>query len=452
MDLKRRNGKAGQAMVRILLIAVVPMLAIRRQWHKQQKSQDSLEIKDEDVGNLKIMMQSIILALKSITWKEALPSIILLSVLGIMTILVVIGHVFKSRIDQHEMYDFLYQDKSVTLHDIMDELDSYLQNPQASPKLFGDSTRRVAVQCLSAMSKRYNAKKTPSKKTRTDFKTKSFQDEQLCFDAALLVLQNFPLDDEAVAASLSLFALVAKTEIMSSLMLQSSSNKQIPLKRCLKAMTESLERTKSTTAAIKSNTKLPSTEPNKQAKYTEYQERLAAELQRKGCLLLGALADDRPGVAAEVVSEGGLDTIMEAMDWFRLHQDLCNWALWSLFVLCYNHVKNKHLLIQQGGLERICRVMKDIPESMEVQRHGVAILFDVLRDSGSNEVQGVAKLRVIALNAGLHDALVVAMTHHSKNVEIHMMSRQMLAATGYQGVVPVFNGKLPLQQSKKIHT
>jgi hypothetical protein len=41
------------------------------------------------------------------------------------------------------------------------------------------------------------------------------------------------------------------------------------------------------------------------------------------------------------------------------------------------------------------------------------------------------KLRVMALNAGLHDILQQAMVQFPQSVEITLMGKQMLHATGY---------------------
>ena len=162
----------------------------------------------------------------------------------------------------------------------------------------------------------------------------------------------------------------------------------------------------------------------------EQQEQLSAELQRKGCLFLGAIADENKDMATAVVDASGLDAILDAMDWFRFHEDVVNWALWSIFVLCYDHLGNKGELIRSGGLERICRVMKDIPRSMEVQRHGTAILFDGLREVPGS-IADVAQMRLVALNAGVRDVVQTAMANFPQCAEIMMMGQQMLLATRY---------------------
>ena len=79
------------------------------------------------------------------------------------------------------------------------------------------------------------------------------------------------------------------------------------------------------------------------------EEQAAAELQRIGCLLLGALADKNAPMARLVVQEGGLDLILASSSWFRHHEGVSNWALWAIFQLCYEHPLNKLELVRNGS-------------------------------------------------------------------------------------------------------
>ena len=78
-------------------------------------------------------------------------------------------------------------------------------------------------------------------------------------------------------------------------------------------------------------------------------------------------------------------------------------------------------------------------------------MFDLLRydSSSSDDGQGGAQggpffmqVRRIAMNAGLHDVLVLAMTKFPADMQIMMMGQQMLISTGYTGDVPSFEGSL----------
>ena len=54
---------------------------------------------------------------------------------------------------------------------------------------------------------------------------------------------------------------------------------------------------------------------------------------------------------------------------------------------------------------------------------------------GTSDIVGkdAAQSQMIALNEGLHDILVGAVTRFPKSAEIVMMARQMLVSTGYRG-------------------
>jgi len=170
---------------------------------------------------------------------------------------------------------------------------------------------------------------------------------------------------------------------------------------------------------------------------SEDREQLSAELQRKSCLLLGALADGDTYMATRLVDEGALHTILNALDWYRFHEDLANWALWALFILCYDHTPNKAQLLRLGGVKTICHTMSNIPESLEVARHGIAVLFDMLREVPEKPTD-VAKIREIAIGAGLHDTVRMAMDEFPESMEVMAMGQEMLVATGYQGDIPVY--------------
>lgn len=65
---------------------------------------------------------------------------------------------------------------------------------------------------------------------------------------------------------------------------------------------------------------------------TEEQERISAELQRKGCLYLGALADGDQDIARKIVDEDGMIGLIDMLDWYRFHSDVVNWTLWAIFI------------------------------------------------------------------------------------------------------------------------
>lgn len=238
--------------------------------------------------------------------------------------------------------------------------------------------------------------------------------EGICQEAAYSIFRMYSNDDEAVAAAISLNALVAKDEQVRERHLHEADvyGFNVPID----AMKSALKRGKDVTV--------------------EKEERLSAELQRKACLMLGALADNDSEIAAKIVEEGGLEAILDALQWYRFHEAVVNWGLWAVFVLCYEHAGNKQELIRLSGIPAVCLVMKNNPDALEVSRHGTAILFDLLRDAHDDSLSRVAQVRKIALNAGLHDVLVNAMNEFDTSMEIVMMGQEMLVATGYQGEIP----------------
>ncbi len=236
-------------------------------------------------------------------------------------------------------------------------------------------------------------------------------------------------------------------------------------------------------------------------------ETIAAELQRKCCLYLGALADSTNANSATsttnstmslstvIAQEDGLEAILNTMGWFRFHSHVINWALWAVFHICYDHIPNQCLFVRLDGIQKVCMVMDNIvndwnkakakatcsealndnrdddndalalaamrDEAKEVARHGIAILFDLLRydekkgdhynsdnksyNSGAHAYtarKDFMHVRRIALNAGMHVTVKNAMMAFDDNTEIMMMGQQMLIATGYNGDIPKFEGKL----------
>mmetsp|Transcript_68436 Transcript_68436/g.101634 ORF Transcript_68436/g.101634 Transcript_68436/m.101634 type:complete len:439 (+) Transcript_68436:89-1405(+) len=243
--------------------------------------------------------------------------------------------------------------------------------------------------------------------------------ETLCQEAAYIVLRLHPSNDKAVNAAIALLAVIAGDPEVRRRHYEEAD--KFGLDVPIRAMRDSLSRSK-----------LYDDPP-------EDKERFCAELQRKGCLWVGALADEDKDIATKMVDEEGLQAVLDATEWYRHHEDVANWALWSIFILCYEHMGNKQELIRMNGIQRICRVMKNVPNCPEVARHGIGTLFDLLRQVPGS-VKDVSQIRMIALNAGIHDVVKNAMVNFPKSLEIVMMGQQMLIATGYQGDIPQYEG------------
>lgn len=74
----------------------------------------------------------------------------------------------------------------------------------------------------------------------------------------------------------------------------------------------------------------------------------------------------------------------------------------------------------------------------EVARHGVALLFDLLRENSPPASVNVYKIRQAALTAGMHPVLVQVMQENSDAMDILMMGSEILLGTGYEGEIPTF--------------
>jgi hypothetical protein len=204
----------------------------------------------------------------------------------------------------------------------------------------------------------------------------------------------------------------------------------------------------------------------------ETKDRIAAELQRKACLFIGAIADDtdnndnksnknsiiqlsKQSLSIQIGEQGGIQTILNALAWYQYHVEVINWGLWSIFILCYDNTTNQMIFIQLDGIPVILQAMKNCFNDTDTQsavvdvaRHGTAILFDLLRESDREDNQNGNhpkidrwKVRNVALSAGLHDCIVKAMTisiHHpqNRNMDIFVMGREILVGTNYQGSIP----------------
>lgn len=241
-----------------------------------------------------------------------------------------------------------------------------------------------------------------------------------CQQIAYTTLRFFSEDNEVLSATISLLALIAKEpQVRKRYKYQPE---EFGLDKPILALRNVLVRAKE--------------------EVNEAREQMLAEIVRKGCLYLGAVCNDdkKLGLASIVVHEGGLDLILEAAGWFRFHEDVTNWALWAIFTLCFDQTMIKAQLIRLGGIQVICESMKNNPSNLEVNRHGIALLFDLLRENHDGE--GVKwdpwEIRKVALGSGLHDVVLAAMNEFSDSMDIVMMGQEMLVGTGFLGTVPAY--------------
>ena len=279
-------------------------------------------------------------------------------------------------------------------------------------------------------------------------------------EISFIALRTYPSNDLVLSSALSLLALLSKHSCIRKQHLQ--QNKEYSTSLPIRLMQDALLRAKEiNTSNVHHDVDVSVPTKNDE----EEKERIAAELQRKGCLYLGALADGDVDLASNIVHNDGLVSILGALDWFQCHVEVVNWGLWATFNLCYDHLKNKGTFVQLDGIGKVIRAMSRILDLLledkdnyfqqdilqledpktcqEVAMHGIAILFDVLRldPSNPNSIDST-RLKRVALNAGVHDVLIKAMTEFPKNSNIMMMGQQLLLQTGYSGEVPCFEGAL----------
>lgn len=244
----------------------------------------------------------------------------------------------------------------------------------------------------------------------------------ICQQAAHVAFLLSAEDDAVVAASLSLLALVAGHEpVRTAYHNKSDKETSLRLDRVLQCLTSALKRAQ-------------------EDMVDESNEQQQAELQRKGCLLLGALTDGDSTLSRRVVEVGGILTTLGALDWYRCHADVANWALWALFILCYENQAHQVVLVENDGVSIVVRVLGNVGrESTEASRHGLAVLFDLMREqTGSQQPLDVWKIRSAALAAGLHKAVSGCMEEHRDAVDIIMMGQAILSGTDYQGHIPQY--------------
>jgi hypothetical protein len=237
-----------------------------------------------------------------------------------------------------------------------------------------------------------------------------------------MTLRLYPEDDEAVGSSIALLALVAKdAEVRQRNKYQADV---YGLDRPIQALRGVLARVKE--------------------EEDEEKEGEMAEILRKGCLLLGALSDDDKSldISITIVEEEGLELILDIANWFRYHEEVANWSMWAIFILCYDHLQNKVQFVRLAGTTTICSLLENNSTSLEVTRHGIAILYDLLREVNDEEGKKYSfdpwAVRTQALAAGLHNNVVKAMSEFSDSMDIMMMGQEMLIGTGYRGDIPQF--------------
>jgi hypothetical protein len=132
------------------------------------------------------------------------------------------------------------------------------------------------------------------------------------------------------------------------------------------------------------------------------EEKSIAEVLRKACVTVGAIVDGETSLQTQAVDDGAIEAIMAAMEWFPLHGPLQQWACYALFNLSFDHIPNKIYIVKQGSLSPVLNAMNAHPQALELNRHAVGVLFNVLRN---DKAVDTFTMRQVALNAGLVEVL-----------------------------------------------
>ena len=84
----------------------------------------------------------------------------------------------------------------------------------------------------------------------------------------------------------------------------------------------------------------------------------------------------------------------------------------------------RHLacFVNKNGIQVVCESIKNNVDSVDLTRHGIAILFDIMK--GNTEV--ATQATAMAFQEGLHDLLMKSIHEYPEDKEICMMSQQIL--------------------------
>lgn len=149
-------------------------------------------------------------------------------------------------------------------------------------------------------------------------------DGVLRLETALLALKSYPKHDKIIALALTVILSITNMPSVAQQKFQVEvSNNDDDLQFIIDCLQSSLSRAKSVDEPL------------------EKDERLSAEIQRRGCLFLGGFAESANVARDMVVEKGGLNLIIEAVQWYRFHAGVCKWGLWAAFHICYDRIEHQ---------------------------------------------------------------------------------------------------------------
>ena len=81
--------------------------------------------------------------------------------------------------------------------------------------------------------------------------------------------------------------------------------------------------------------------------------------------------------------------------------------------------------VQLQGVQSVCQCIKNNATCADVARHGIAILFDIMRETTENAEMST-RAKMIGFREGLQDLLIESMGNFLEDLEIRMMCQQIL--------------------------
>eukprot|EP00588_Corethron_pennatum_P014414 CAMPEP_0194277718 /NCGR_PEP_ID=MMETSP0169-20130528/9964_1 /TAXON_ID=218684 /ORGANISM="Corethron pennatum, Strain L29A3" /LENGTH=409 /DNA_ID=CAMNT_0039021749 /DNA_START=67 /DNA_END=1296 /DNA_ORIENTATION=- len=189
-------------------------------------------------------------------------------------------------------------------------------------------------------------------------------------------------------------------------------------------------------------------------------ERIAAELARRGCLLLGSavggvgvVGTTARKIADAVADAGALEYMLDGALWWPGHLAVSNWALWGVFTVLHDtrDGAKARFVRDVGGLGKIGKIMdaarketrargavknSELSDVVGAQRHGMAALYEVLRVAvgagPETALEVIEAFRMGEAVEAVRDAIVMC----SEMDEMRAMGEQILTALGEKGRIP----------------
>ena len=137
-----------------------------------------------------------------------------------------------------------------------------------------------------------------------------------------------------------------------------------------------------------------------------------------GCCVLAALCEAHEGAGEGVVSAGGVEAVIDAMDEQLAVNLVQAAACWALTNICRTQAT---AVLHAGGVGRVLQAMELHADDEDVQQWGCAALCNLCSDGGAAAVSAI-------LAAGGEEAVSRAVSLHPQNESVLDAARQAAAA------------------------